>query len=190
MREVGRIVGGGTPKTDHPEFFAEKGVPWLTPADLYRLKHRYIQRGKRDLTEPGLANSSARLLPKGSVLFSSRAPIGYVAIAANPLATNQGFKSCVPFLSEMAEYIYYFLRATAKEIDRQATGTTFKEVSGKVVGNIPLPLPPLGDQRRIVAKLDKLLGLLEELESRLREVDEHARCFTDSVLHSLMQTSY
>jgi type I restriction enzyme S subunit len=100
LNQVCRIVGGGTPKSGQSEYWADHGVPWLTPADLYGRNDKYISRGRRDISELGLRESSAQLLPEGSVLFSSRAPIGYVAISANPLATNQGFKSCVPFVRE------------------------------------------------------------------------------------------
>lgn len=106
LGDLGTIASGGTPKTDHAEYFAKNGIPWITPADCYGLRHKLISRGKRDISSLGLSKSSARLLPAGTVLFSSRAPIGYVAIAANPLATNQGFKSCIPFIPAMSEYIF------------------------------------------------------------------------------------
>ena len=100
LGEMGFIIGGGTPRTDEPQNYAEQGIAWLTPADLYKLEGKHIDRGKRDISEIGLKDSSAQLMPAGTVLFSSRAPIGYVAIAAKSLSTNQGFKSCVPFDSE------------------------------------------------------------------------------------------
>lgn len=168
LSEVGFIVGGGTPRSDNPSNFADEGIPWLTPADLYGLKEKYISRGRRDISEAGLSISSAQLMSAGSVLFSSRAPIGYVAIAANDLATNQGFKSCVPFVAEMSEYVYWFLKSAAKEIDANASGTTFKEVSGKQVGLIPIPVPPLEEQKRIVAKVDELMALCDDLEQKQR----------------------
>jgi type I restriction enzyme S subunit len=94
---MGRIVGGGTPRSDNPAYFSDvDGIPWLTPADLNGFDQKRIFRGRRFITERGLSESSAQLLPEGSVLFSSRAPIGYVAVAGCDLATNQGFKSCIP----------------------------------------------------------------------------------------------
>ena len=165
MATVGEIVGGGTPKSDNPENWAESGIPWLTPADLYGLKSKRIGKGKRDISEVGLANSSARLIPQGSVLFSSRAPIGYVAIAENNLATNQGFKSCVPTILDLSEFIYWFLKYAAKRIDAGASGTTFKEVSGAEVARILMPLPPLAEQSRIVAKVEELMALCDRLEA-------------------------
>jgi len=172
LGNVGQIVGGGTPKTNHPEYFAKIGIPWFTPADLYKLNKKFITRGKRDISEIGLKKSSAQLMPVGTVIFSSRAPIGYVAIALNELATNQGFKSCIPFVMDMNEYIYYFLKFAGKEIDRNASGTTFKEVSGKKVSHILLPLPPLNEQKRIVTKVDQLMALCDQLEARQQEKHE------------------
>ncbi|HEV8646054.1 MAG TPA: restriction endonuclease subunit S [Burkholderiales bacterium] len=169
LRTVGDIVGGGTPRSDNPAYFADEGIPWLTPADLNGFKAKRIHRGRRCITRAGLADSSARLLPAGSVLFSSRAPIGYVAIAGTELATNQGFKSCVPFICETNEFLYYYLMSAAARIDREASGTTFREVSGKIVNQIPVPLPPLAEQKRIVAKVDELMALCDRLEAQQLE---------------------
>lgn len=167
LDEVGAIVGGGTPSASDPENFAEpgQGVPWLTPADLGGFKGLYVSTGSRDLSEKGAERSSATVMPRGTVLFTSRAPIGYVAIAANPLATNQGFKSVVPYVDECSRFIALVLKAFAPEIDAKAPGTTFKEVSGKIVAGIPFPLAPLGEQQRIVAKVDELMALCDQLEA-------------------------
>lgn len=168
LDSVGAIVGGGTPSASDAENFAEpgEGISWLTPADLGRYSGEYISRGTRDLSEKGLQGSSATLMPKDSVLFTSRAPIGYVAIASNPVATNQGFKSVVPFLSESSRFIALVLKTFAPDVDRKAPGTTFKEVSGKIVAGIAFPLPPLAEQHRIVAKVDELLTLCDRLEEQ------------------------
>ena len=174
LATVGEIVGGGTPKSDNPQYWAKNGIKWLTPADLYGLKGKYISSGARDISPTGLSNSSARLMPKGSVLFSSRAPIGYVAIADAELSTNQGFKSCVPYIKDSAEYIYYFLMASAKKIDAEASGTTFKEVSGAIVSKILFPLPPLSEQLKIVSRANELMSLCDQLEQHtLTSLDAH-----------------
>lgn len=164
---IGGIVGGGTPSATDANNFAEpgEGIPWLTPADLGGYSDLYISRGSRDLTEKGARKSSATLMPKGTVLFTSRAPIGYVAIASNPISTNQGFKSIVPYVSDCSRFIATAMKAFAPEIDAKAPGTTFKEVSGKIVAAVPFPLPPLAEQRRIVAKVDELMGLCDRLEA-------------------------
>jgi type I restriction enzyme S subunit len=168
---VGAIIGGGTPPAGDAGNFADpgQGIPWLTPADLGGRKGLYVSRGARDLSEEGLRSSSATVMPAGSVLFTSRAPIGYVAIASNPVATNQGFKSVVPYLMECSRYVAMVLQAFAPEIDAKAPGTTFKEVSGKIVAGVPFPLPPLAEQRRIVAKVDELMALCERLEAARAE---------------------
>ena len=186
LGDVGAIVGGGTPISGERSFWANgDGVPWLTPADMRSQGSRYISRGNRDITSEGLKRSSAQLLPAGSVLFSSRAPIGHVGIAANPLSTNQGFKSCVPYIEDMSEYLYLFLKQAGPGIDEQATGTTFKEISGKQVALIPIPIPPLGEQHRIVAKVDELMGLLDRLEEARRRRETMRTASRDSAFAAL-----
>ena len=188
LGDIGAIVGGGTPKSDEPAYWADGvGVPWLTPADMGSQSSRLVSRGSRDITEKGLDESSAQLLPAGTVLFSSRAPIGHVGIAAQPLSTNQGFKSCLPYQGAMTEYIYLFLRYVGPIVDAAATGTTFKEVSGKDVALIPIPVPPLGEQQRIVPKVDELMGLCDELEARQERRDRATTSFGGSALHALTE---
>ena len=185
LGEVGRIKGGNTPKTSVDEYWAHDGIPWLTPADLNGLQSKTISRGARDISQSGLDNCSAKLLPTGTVLFSSRAPIGYVAIAANPIATNQGFKNVRPYEMGMSEYIYYFLKFAGKRINREASGTTFTEVSGKDVANIPFPLPPLEEQQRIVATVDRLMDEYDTLEAQQEAAARvRVRC-TEAATHAL-----
>ena len=171
---VGAVIGGGTPSAADPENFAEptKGIPWLTPADFGRHTERYIARGSRDLSEKGLKSSSATLLPKGTVLFTNRAPIGYVAIAKNPIATNQGFKSIVPYVLDCSRFVALAMKAFAPMIDANAPGTTFKEVSGKIVAAIPFPLPPLAEQHRIATRVDELMALCDRLEAAQAEREQ------------------
>lgn len=185
LYDLGRIVGGGTPKSGEPSYWCDDGVKWLTPADLYGLKDKYIGCGKRDISPLGLEKSSAQLLPKGSVLFSSRAPIGYVAIASKELATNQGFKSVVPYNIDCSDYIYYFLKRSAAEIDGKASGTTFKEVSGAIVSKILVPLPPLNEQNRIVKRVDELMALCDQLESQTEASIEAHQTLVRSLLETL-----
>lgn len=176
LRTVGAIVGGGTPDASDATNFADPGTgfPWLTPADLGRQRTLFIARGARDLTQQGLQRSSATRIPAGSVLFTSRAPVGYVAIALNPLSTNQGFKSVVPYVEECSRFIAVVLMAFAPEIDANAPGTTFREVSGKIISQHPFPLPPLAEQHRIVAKVDELMTVCDRLK-HAREMQESAR---------------
>ena len=176
LNTIGAIVGGGTPSTTDTENFtkAGNGIPWLTPADLGRNSNQYVERGVRDLSTKGLKSSSATLMPVGTVLFTSRAPIGYVAIAANPISTNQGFKSIVPYVQECSRFIALAMRAFGPTINVNASGTTFKEVSGKIIACISFPLPPLAEQHRIVAKVDELMNLCDKLE-KARTNREDAR---------------
>jgi type I restriction enzyme, S subunit len=174
--ELGQVVGGGTPKSEVAEYWADEGIPWLTPADLYGRRERYISRGRRDISAKGLQASSAQLLPTGTVLFSSRAPIGYVAIAGRALATNQGFKSCVPHVEGLTEYLYWHLKQLARAINAAASGTTFKEVSGKEFANVVVALPPLTEQARIVSRIEELMRLCDALEENGRlEAAQHAQ---------------
>jgi type I restriction enzyme S subunit len=170
LADIGQVVGGGTPSSSNVSYYTSEidgGIPWLTPADLRGYKDMYITRGARNITKAGLQNSSARLLPKNTILFSSRAPIGHLAIAANELATNQGFKSVVPYSEMVPEYIYRWLQFYAPVIDANASGTTFREVSGAIVERQLIPLPPFDEQKRIVTKTTQLLNLITELEEHL-----------------------
>lgn len=176
LGSLGQVVGGGTPKSDDPTLWSEKGIHWLTPADLYGRKEKTISFGRRDISEKGLTSSSAQLLPAGTVLFSSRAPIGYVAIAANSLATNQGFKSCVPYLESFSDYLYWFLKKEAKAIDASASGTTFKEISGGDFSKVVVSVPPMVEQARIVARVEELMQLCDALERQDKlGAAQHAR---------------
>jgi type I restriction enzyme S subunit len=189
LSDVGVIVAGGTPPSADQDNFTTggSGIAWLTPADLGRHRGLYVSYGARDLTPQGLHSSSATLMPKGSVLFTSRAPIGYTAIAANEMSTNQGFKSVVPFLAGCNLYIAVYFRAFGKWIDSKASGTTFREVSGKTVAALPFPLPPLVEQHRIVAKVDELMALCDRLEAVRLDRESRRDRVTAASLYRLNQ---
>ena len=153
--DVATIVGGGTPSTSDAANFEEGRVPWITPADLSGYSNKFISQGARNITERGLKSSSSRMLPQGTVLMSSRAPIGYVAIASVPLCTNQGFKSFVLQGGIEPSFVYYHLLRSRDLIKEMGVGTTFKEVSAANASRIPFPLPPLAEQHRIVAEIEK-----------------------------------
>lgn len=155
--EVAEVVGGGTPKTTiSGNFSDEEGHPWLTPADLTGYEGKHVTRGRRNLTDQGLAGSSAKYMPAGTILFSSRAPIGYVVIATNPITTNQGFRSFVPSDALDSDYAYHYLKSITALAEQLASGTTFNELSGSKAKTLPLPLPPLAEQQRIAAHLDEV----------------------------------
>ena len=115
------------------------------------------------ITQKGLSESSAQLLPKDSILFSSRAPIGYTVIAANEVCTNQGFKSVAPYIEGLSEYLFYFLKSQVDEIHARASGTTFKEISGAEMGKTLVFLPPLLEQKQIVSAIEKSFKWLVEI---------------------------
>jgi type I restriction enzyme, S subunit len=154
--EIAEVVGGGTPKTSvRGNFSDDAGHPWLTPVDLTGYQEKYISRGRRNLTDQGLATSSAKYMPAGTVLYSSRAPIGYMAIAANPVTTNQGFRSFVPSPEVDSEYLYYALQLARPEAEQLASGTTFAELSGTNAKKLHLALAPIDVQRQIVNVVDR-----------------------------------
>jgi type I restriction enzyme S subunit len=139
--EVATVVGGGTPSTKIEEYYSDNGIPWLSPKDLSGYEWKYISKGAKDITELGLQKSSAKMMPAGTVVFSSRAPIGYVAIAENDLCTNQGFKSLIPDKGVPGEYLFQFLKANTDMIDSVASGSTFKEVSGSAIKGLNVVVP-------------------------------------------------
>ena len=162
LRSLGQIVGGGTPSTAN-QMFWNGSIPWLSPADLTGYTRMYITHGKKNITEEGLEKSSAVLMPAGSVLYSSRAPIGYVIISKNSISTNQGFKSLVPAIVGMSEFYYFALKARTADIKQRATGTTFKEISGNEFGDTIVPLPPIAEQQRIVQAIMQYNSILEAI---------------------------
>ena len=155
--DVAEVVGGGTPSTKNAGYF-DGDVPWLTPKDLSGSPARVVARGSRNLSRAGLANSSARLVPPGAVLLSTRAPIGYVAIAGGEISTNQGFRNLLPRGSVRSDFLYYWLKANTEVLERHAVGTTFRELPGSVLKRIRIPLPPLSEQRAVA----RVLGALDD----------------------------
>ncbi|QQN33506.1 restriction endonuclease subunit S [Rahnella aceris] len=183
---ISDVVSGGTPKANNPDNFAEpaKGIAWLTPADLSGYTAKYISHGARDLTQTGYESSSAKLIPAGSILFSSRAPIGYVVIAKNNISTNQGFKNFILPNGIDSSYAYYFLRSIRELAENLGTGTTFKEISGSTAKTLPFILPPLAEQKIIADKLDILLAQVENAKTSLIRTHNILKRFRQSVLVS------
>ena len=173
LSELGTIVGGATPSTKITSFY-DGNIPWLTPKDLSVNDNKYIFRGERNITEEGFKSCSCKMLPKGSILFSSRAPIGYVAIAANDMCTNQGFKSVIPNEETDSEFLYYLLKYNKNNIASQGSGTTFAEVSGKTMKEIEVVVPKeKDDQRRIasiLSSLDRKIELNNKINADLEEM--------------------
>ena len=173
LGDVGKIVGGATPSTRNPQNYGGV-IPWITPKDLSINKERFIEFGERNISELGLNSCSAKMLPKGSILFSSRAPIGYVAIAHTSLCTNQGFKSFVPDTDKMdSMFSYYLLKHNSENIANLGSGTTFMEVSGKVMSDFIVNIPDLLTQQEIAGILSSLDAKIEtnnKLNEKLEEM--------------------
>lgn len=175
ISDIADVIGGGTPSTSNSSYW-NGNIPWLTPRDLTGYTKVYISKGERNITVEGLRNSSARLLPKGTVLLTSRAPIGYVAIAKNEITTNQGFKSLV-LKEDYAdnEFIYYWIKNNIDYLQSIGTGTTFAEISGRVVKDIEISLPPLSEQKSItsvLSSLDDKIDLLHRQNATLEKMAE------------------
>jgi type I restriction enzyme S subunit len=179
--EIADVVGGGTPRTDNPEFFGGK-IPWITPADLSGYTSKTISHGARNITQLGLDNSGARMMPAGTILFSSRAPIGYVAIAANSVSTNQGFKSFVPREGIVPDFVYYYLQSAKELILNFASGTTFLEISGKKAAHIPIPVAPIQEQECIVKEIEKQFTRLEAGVSAMKRMQTNLKHYRAAVL--------
>ena len=175
ISDLGTVVGGSTPSKAKPEYYTETGIAWITPKDLSINKSKFVFQGENDITELGLKNSSATIMPEGTVLFSSRAPIGYIAIAAGEVTTNQGFKSVVPKSEVGTPFVYFFLKNTLPVIEGMASGSTFKEVSGSTMKNVPAIIPdtetlakfsdfcvPIFAQQRILEDQNHSLAILRD----------------------------
>ena len=181
LSDLGTVVGGGTPSKKHPEYYSEHGIPWITPKDLSVDKSKFLSHGENDISDIGFANSSATKMPEGTVLFSSRAPIGYIAIASNVVTTNQGFKSVIPNINVGTAFIYFFLKQALPIIEGMASGSTFKEISGSGMKSVPAIIPdnetlhlfsefckPLFEQQAVLeAENRRLSGIRDALLPKL-----------------------
>lgn len=181
ISDIGTVVGGATPSTKKPENYENGKIAWITPKDLSTFTGRYIERGERNITEVGLKSCSTQLLPKNTVLFSSRAPIGYVAIAANEVCTNQGFKSVVPNENTDPLFLFYLLKYNKDKIEGMGSGTTFKEVSGTTMKNILVNVPTdKGVQEKIAAILGSIDDKIEENEQINKNLEQQAQALFKS----------
>ena len=186
IADLGTVIGGATPSTKDSANYENGTIAWITPKDLSIFTGRYIKRGERNITEIGLKSCSTQLLPPNSVLFSSRAPIGYIAISANEICTNQGFKSVIPNNDTDPLFLYYLLKYNKDKIESMGSGTTFKEVSGNTMKGISVRVPKdVSAQKRISAVLGMIDDKIEEnerindnLEQQLRTIFKSE--FTDN----------
>ena len=182
ISDLGTVVGGSTPSKAKPEYYTESGIAWITPKDLSINKSKFVSHGENDITELGLKNSSAAIMPEGTVLFSSRAPIGYIAIAAGEVTTNQGFKSVVPKPEIGTPFVYFFLKNTLPVIEGMASGSTFKEVSGSTMKNVPAVIP----DAETLAKFSDFCAPIFAQQRIWEEQNQSLATLRDNLLPKLM----
>ena len=181
LGDIGEIVGGSTPSKSKPEYYTTHGIAWLTPKDLSTSKAKFTSRGEIDITDEGYNSTSTKLMPRGSVLFSSRAPIGYLTIAKNEICTNQGFKSLVPNGAGTG-FIYYTLRHLTPQIENRATGSTFKEASATLMRSVETIVPPTS----ILNKFEELLRPILQFQEKKEEDNQRLAALRDTLLPKLM----
>ena len=182
ISDLGAVVGGSTPSKSKPEYYTEIGIAWITPKDLSINKSKFISHGENDISELGLKNSSAVIMPEGTVLFSSRAPIGYIAIAAGEVTTNQGFKSIVPKPEFGTAFVYCFLKHNLPIIEGMASGSTFKEVSGSTMKGVPAVIP----DTNTIARFNDFCAPIFALQRILGEQNQSLIALRDNLLPKLM----
>ncbi len=178
LKDLGKIVGGATPPTNNPKNYGNK-IAWITLKDLSTLQGRYIKKGSRSISRLGFKSCSCVLLPKHAILFSSRAPIGYVAIAKKRLCTNQGFKSIIPNKKIYFEFLYYLLKYHKDNISNIGGGTTFKEVSGATLGLFEVKIPPTYYEQQ---KIARTLSILDQKIENNHKINE--------LLHKILELLY
>lgn len=179
ISDIAEVIGGGTPSTGNSTYWGEE-IPWLTPKDLSGYKKRYISKGSRSLSKVGLKNCSAKILPKGSILLTSRAPIGYLAIAEDNLCTNQGFKSLVLKEEYDSKFIYYLLKKNIDYIINMSSGSTFAEISGGQVKNLEFDIPDLETQQKIAKVLSAIDDKIELNNSINNNLEQQAQAIFKS----------
>jgi type I restriction enzyme S subunit len=183
LGDVCKVVSGSTPKTNVSEYWGGE-IPWLTPNDLSKNRSKFVLGGERFITQSGFDSCSTQMVPEGAILFTSRAPIGYVAIAGVSMCTNQGFKSAIPGDEIGSEFLYWQLQNLTEDIRSRASGTTFLEISGKGFAATKVHVPPLAEQNKIVEILEEQLSRLDAALASVRAVREKSARFRRSLLHA------
>jgi len=183
LGDVCKVVSGSTPKTSVSAYWGGD-IQWLTPNDLSKTRSKVVFGGERTITKAGFDSCSTQMVPAGSVLFTSRAPIGYVAIAGDELCTNQGFKSAIPGDSLSSEFLYWQLQALTNDIRSRASGTTFLEISGRGFAATELVIPPIETQQRLVELIDVQIGKYESTLQTLDVLTIRIAAMRRSLLHA------
>lgn len=181
LDEIADVVGGSTPSKAKPEYYTQKGIAWLTPKDLSNHPAVYTSRGEIDITEEGYNSTSTKLMPKGTILFTSRAPIGYISIAQNDICTNQGFKSLVPRKAGTC-FLYCFLKYVTPEIEKKSTGSTFKEASGALMKSLQVIMP----EQKVFEEFEEIVSPLFARIESLEKENSRLSLLRDTLLPRLM----
>ena len=187
LGEVCELVNGATPDTKVKEYWGGKHA-WITPAEMGGLDSPFISMSRRTLSDKGLASCSATMVPPKTVILSSRAPIGHLVINEVPMATNQGCKSLIPKDGLDFSFLYYYLKANVEVLESLGTGTTFKELSGTQLKTVEIPMPPLEEQKRIVALLDAANERVTELTACYEQARTHANNLFTSALRDALES--
>ena len=172
VSDFGEVIGGATPSKDIDEYFCSDGIVWLTPKDLTSTGKKFIYKGETDITEAAYRSCSTKFLPKGSVLLTSRAPVGCVAIAMTDLCTNQGFKSIIPKSEFGTAFVYYFLKENRQLLESHSSGTTFMEISGNVLKAIPASIPPGELTKKFSSMCEPIFAYQEQIEAEISQLLE------------------
>lgn len=181
VSDFGEVVGGATPSKDIDEYFCSDGIVWLTPKDLTSTGKKFIYKGETDITEAAYCSCSTNLLPKGSVLLTSRAPVGCVAIAMTDLCTNQGFKSIIPKSEFGTAFVYYFLKENRQLLESHSSGTTFMEISGNVLKAIPVSIPPEELTKKFSSMCEPIFAYQEQIEAEILHLLELQRTMVSQI---------
>ncbi len=184
LGDVCGIVNGGTPKTSISEYWNGDNL-WITPKDMGKLNSIYVEDTSRKITDEGIKNSSAKLFSAYSIILSSRAPIGHLAINKKPISTNQGCKGIIPSDAINYLYLYFFLKKSVKLLNSLGSGTTFKELSSGKLKNVIIPVPPLEEQKQIVAKLDQAFAVIDKAKANATKNLENAKQLFQSKLNEI-----
>ena len=181
VSDLGEVVGGATPSTDNPDYFSDNGIAWISPKDLTTTGLKFFYRGELCITEAAYNSCSTRLMPAGTVLFTSRAPVGTVAIAMNDICTNQGFKSVIPKPEIGTAFVYFFLKESKQLIESHASGTTFMEVSGNVMKNIPAIIPKPDLAKQFSSLCNPVFEVQKQNELEIRKLEDLRQTVVSSI---------
>ena len=190
ISDIATVVNGGTPDTNRKDFWGGN-ILWITPKDMGKLSSIYVDDTERKITEAGLKNSSAKMIPPNSIILSSRAPIGHLAINNFEISTNQGCKGIIPKKEILTKYLYYFLRNSIELLNSLGTGTTFKELSSTKLNDVEVPIPPLPEQQHIVGILDQSFAAIDQAIENTAINKEYSKeiyeAFIDNIFDSLIK---